>query len=425
MDKNAHQNPLFPFILTGLLFISSIRAQGVHMEGQLSGWALVNLEKEGEKQIGLRYIPNLSLQSSVSTNWTSDLELSVNTFGTGQVNGSNSIQTDGDLNLYRFWFRLASHQFEARVGLQKINFGSAAILRPLMWFDRIDSRDPLQITSGVYGLLFRYTFLNNANIWLWGLYGNDEVKGWETLPSDDGTVELGGRFQYPLFTGELAFSYHHRSIDLKKGLQILIADIGFPSLFDPPGFNKFNLKNILENRFGLDGKWDIGVGFWFESVLIHQDMDDSDFWYNWLLTRIEMDSVFGMYSNLFAFKYKRFVNIGMDYTFGIGNGIHVLGEHFLFDVAETSFGSGERMGTFTALSLNYLLGLLDSTTGMVYYDWENNQWYRFFSWQRTYDRWNLYLMGFWNPTQIQIYSSQPGNNLFAGKGIQFMVVFYH
>jgi len=54
--------------------------------------------------------------------------------------------------------------------LQKINFGSATLFRLLMWFDRIDPRDPLKLTDGVYGLLLRYYFHNNTNIWLWGLY---------------------------------------------------------------------------------------------------------------------------------------------------------------------------------------------------------------------------------------------------------------
>ena len=68
--------------------------------------------------------------------------------------------------------RYSSDQFELRLGLQKINFGSASMLRPLMWFDQMDPRDPLHLTDGVWGLLARYYFLNNANIWLWGLYGN-------------------------------------------------------------------------------------------------------------------------------------------------------------------------------------------------------------------------------------------------------------
>ena len=48
------------------------------------------------------------------------------------------------------WLRLSTSRFEARVGLQKINFGSATLFRPLMWFDSLDPRDPLQITDGVY-----------------------------------------------------------------------------------------------------------------------------------------------------------------------------------------------------------------------------------------------------------------------------------
>ncbi|GAI27146.1 unnamed protein product, partial [marine sediment metagenome] len=59
-----------------------------------------------------------------------------------------------------------------------------------MWFDRIDPRDPLQLTDGVYGLLLRQYFLNNANIWVWGLYGNDDLRGWEYLPSEAKSVEF-------------------------------------------------------------------------------------------------------------------------------------------------------------------------------------------------------------------------------------------
>lgn len=35
-----------------------------------------------------------------------------------------------------------------------------------MRFDQVDPRDPLKLTDGVRGLLGRYCFLNNADIWL-------------------------------------------------------------------------------------------------------------------------------------------------------------------------------------------------------------------------------------------------------------------
>ena len=91
-----------------------------------------------------------------------------------------------------------------------------------MWFDRIDPRDPLQLTDGVWALLLRYFFLNNANIWLWGLYGNDDVKGWEFLPTVKDDIEFGGRIQVPVPLGELGLSYHHRRADVNRGIDQLL-----------------------------------------------------------------------------------------------------------------------------------------------------------------------------------------------------------
>lgn len=33
-------------------------------------------------------------------------------------------------------------------------------------------REPSQLTDGVYGVLVKYYFQNNANLWAWGLIGN-------------------------------------------------------------------------------------------------------------------------------------------------------------------------------------------------------------------------------------------------------------
>jgi len=41
------------------------------------------------------------------------------------------------LIIYRGWIRYSGSQFEARVGLQKINFGPAQLLRSLKWFARL------------------------------------------------------------------------------------------------------------------------------------------------------------------------------------------------------------------------------------------------------------------------------------------------
>ena len=39
-------------------------------------------------------------------------------------------------------------------------------------------------TNGVNALLGRYYFNNNANIWLWGLYGNEDPRGFDITQSN-------------------------------------------------------------------------------------------------------------------------------------------------------------------------------------------------------------------------------------------------
>lgn len=374
-------------ILGFLLLIcpSGLFPQTIDFRGMLFGWLTANFSGKAEGQLGIRYLPELSFTKSLPDSSSLDAMFSLSAYGTSLFRSDKERITDSEIEPYRLWLRYASSQFEVRIGLQKINFGSAAIFRPLMWFDRIDPRDPLQITKGVYGLLGRYYFLNNANIWAWILYGNNDAKGWEVIGSKDKSFEYGSRIQTPLFTGEIAFTYHHRQGDL----------------FNSPFFFLPEIDPIIpEDRFALDGKWDIGVGVWFEGVLIHQDTEALPYTYRHLLT------------------------VGLDYTFGLGNGLHVMGEHFLQESSDKAFTSGEGFD-FSALSLNYPLGILDNLSGMFFYDWKNKEFYRYFSWQRTYDKWRFYIIGFWNPEQLLIYPERATHTLFAGKGFQIMVVFNH
>ena len=368
-----------------VLFQTSAFGQSFEFRGMFAGWITGNKDESSKLQIALRYIPSFYIEKEISRGFTFDVEFSLNAYGYAQLHSSYNMETDGKIKPYRMWLRFASSQFEARLGLQKISFGSAMLLRPLMWFDRIDPRDPLKITDGIYGLLFKYYFLNNTNIWLWGLYGNENPKGWEINHTEDKSPEYGGRLQVPFFNGEIAFTYHHRQAVLSREL--------FPQ-------NQLTDQAVPENRFALDGKWDMGIGLWVEGVMIHQNSED------------------------LSFPWRRAINIGLDYTFGLGNGLNVLGEHFVLEYANKPFGQGEGI-SFSALLLNYPLGLLDSIRGIIYYDWENKQFYRFVNWQRTYDRWSFHLIGFWNPEQFLVYQNQQGDNIFAGKGFQIMLVFNH
>jgi hypothetical protein len=371
----------FLLLLTGQ---SMVFSQTAAWHGQLSGWLSGN-QKSLVSQAGFRYIPDVFIEKTLTSQLLADAEISLNTYAIGNFNKWENPDTEGKLKPYRLWARFGGNQFEARVGLQKINFGSATLFRPLMWFDKIDPRDPLKLTDGVYGLLLRYYFQNNANIWMWGLYDNNDLKGWETAPTEDNGFEFGGRVQLPVFTGEAGISYHHRRADFSR----------IPGLAAPLSSNFVN-----ENRFALDGKWDVEIGLWFEGAIIQRDTDIS------------------------FMKYQRMWTIGTDYTFGIGNGLNVLTEFFSSESSAKIFGAGDGI-QFTGSSISYPVGLLDQVSGIYYYDWTNHDNYILLNWQRTYDNWLFYFIGFINPETIRLNQTQSGGDAFSGKGFQIMVVFNH
>lgn len=369
-------------MVLSLLVPRVLEAQSIGFKGQAIGWTTLNPAEPFQAQAGLRYIPELSF-SLPAGKYTFEGEFSANLWASGIYSG-DSIVLDEQLSPYRMWVKFSGDQFELRAGLQKINFGSAQMFRPLMWFDRIDPRDPLQLTDGVYGLLARYYFLNNANIWLWGLYGDDKVKGWEIIPSKKNSIEYGGRVQVPLYTGEIAATYHHRT-----------ADPG-PVLPDSISLG----ETSPENRIGLDAKMDLAVGLWTEVTLTKQD---------------------------FTFttqNYKSMVNVGMDYTFGLGNGLNVMTEGFGYLQGEQPFSSEEQIW-YGLLSANYPINIIHNLSLMFFYDFTNDNFYRFINWSMAYDRWSFYVMGFWNPDTYSLYNVDPRTSLYGGWGFQLMAVFTH
>jgi hypothetical protein len=256
-----------------------------------------------------------------------------------------------------------------------------------MWFDRIDPRDPLQLTNGVWGLLGRYYFLNNANIWIWALYGNDDEKTWEIGKTKKNTPEFGGRLQMPVPKGEAAVSYHFRKADTHS----------YENYIAP-------YDNINENRLGIDAKWDVEVGLWFEGAWINKNID------------------------IGILKNQEILNLGTDYTFGIGNGLNLTVEHLItsFDNKAFTFSNNS---SFSALSVSYPLGVLDNLNAIFYYQWNGHSLYNFINWKSQFSSLDLYVMAYWNPSVYQLPQQQQSGNsnaaFFAGKGIQLMLVYNH
>ena len=352
------------------------------LDGQASAYTSYSPKNDLDMFLGSRYLPELNYSYTFQNESLLDFEASANIYGSTLFHPFDRSQTNGEIKPYRLWGRYSGKQYEIRVGLQKIDFGTAMILRSLQWFDEIDARDPLQFTNGVYGGLGRYYFLNNANIWAWVLYGNENARGFEVMKNNPDIPEFGGRIQYPVPKGEFAVTYHHRNAN-SENLSF------FPSY-----------ENIPENRYALDGKWDVGVGLWFEAVHINKAKN------------------IGMLTN------QTYLTLGADYTFGIGNGLNVTLEHLFSSYDEKAFALSNKMNV-TATSIMYPLGFFDNISAMAYYSWKSDDFAFFVNYEHRFKKLTGYIMAYYNPdSQLGIGTTQFENS-FSGPGVRLMLVYNH
>ncbi len=380
-----HYIRAFATTLVLLMWWSLMWSQStLEFQGQLSLLSSYSPDNELEGYFGGRYIPELSFAIPLDSSQTKllDFEASGNMYANTLFSFFDDSESDGSVQPYRIWARYTSSQFELRAGLQKIDFGSATLLRPLQWFNQIDPRDPLQLTNGVYGVLGRYYFLNNANIWLWALIGNDKTRGFDAIETNNKIPEFGGRYQHPTPNGEIALSYHHRNANSTH-------------LSFVPQFEK-----IPEHRFGLDGKWDLTVGVWFEAAVIHKTED------------------LGILTN------QTHLNFGMDYTFGLGNGLHVVLEHLTSATDDSFFGFEEKVN-LTGTAISYPLGFFDNISTVVLYNWTAKDIILNAIYSRDFGSISGYFMAYYNPSTVVGFQQNELVNQFEGPGVRIMLVYNH
>lgn len=366
-----------------LLSVVGKAQESLTYKGQLSIYTHYNGGNSYPLWNGGRYIPQGNYQVKLDDSRLLDFEASANVYGNVGIKSLDDVSASGRIKPYRLWARYSTRQLEIRAGLQKINFGSASILRPLMWFDQMDPRDPLQLTDGVWGMLGRYYTLSNVTAWGWVLYGNDRPKGWEQIGTHRTIPEAGGRLQLPAGTGEAAVSYHYRVADSRN---VAEAD--------------FRYEKVPEHRIGIDVRFDRVVGYWLEA--------------SWKTMGKEM----GVFTN------QEILNVGMDYTFGFGNGMYVAFEQLIAAYDENAFAFSNPI-TFSLLNATYPIGMFDNISYILYYDWRNHSAYNFINWQRQFNRLTIHFMGYWNPANYQIPTVTSSEMLFGGTGIQIMLVFNH
>ncbi|MFC1620236.1 hypothetical protein ACFL45_09850 [Candidatus Neomarinimicrobiota bacterium] len=226
----------------------------------------------------LGYIPSLSLAHQLGPMSVLDLEVAYNSGALydGALGGGEA-DPDKYLRLYRLWGRFATESLDLRVGLQKIAFGPGRVLRPLMWFDTFDLKDPTGQTDGVGALRLRWFPQHNLTVW-----------GWVIRPDYREYASPGGRIEIGLGSVETGLTYHRQQ---SSGL-------------DFTG-RKLLAFNDEEERFAIDARWDGFIGLWTEAVLTRG-------------TEPAFDDEINTSTQIMA---------GGDYTLPWGNGVYVTVEH--------------------------------------------------------------------------------------------------
>ena len=365
----------FLIVLTASLLLSTgtSHAMTLKRSGQASSWLLYEDKNSDKTHIGLRYIPELQLTQSLANERKIAAVFAVNAYSSAPTDSLDDMDTNEELKAYRAWLRVTSPQLELRAGLQKINFGPAKVLRSLKWFDHINPQDPLSLTDGVTALLARYYFLDNSNIWLWVVDGDNDKKGLELYETDDNKEEIGGRFQLALPKGEAAISYLRRYIDEA----------------DYNAQNPVACTNGAQNRYAVDLDFDLGIGAWLEASAEQLRVTGS---------RDEWRDMF---------------TLGLDYT--LESGIYLMYEHYL-SAEGTDIDRTHETGELSTLMANYHMTFTESIKIITYYNWTNEKGSYYLDYQRLYDDWQV---------NVSLFKSGDTGPSPRGTGVQCMLTYNH
>lgn len=366
--------PIFALLITFLVCLNSMASDkdSINYQTQISVAGLYN-PSGTSGFVNARVIPQLDYLRDFSEDRRVSAEVSANVNLNTDL-APSTLNVAASAGLYRAWVRFSTQRNEIRAGLQQLNFGSASLLRPLQWFDGLNPTDPLRMTNGVWGVLDRVYFKNNSTLWLWGLYGNKDARIWEPASPSANLPEVGFRFQQPVPKGEMALSANYRTVDAVSG------------------------NNYRETKVGLDGKWDVGPGLWFED----------SFKFTSQASPLESG--------------QNLLTIGADLTPEGLDGLSFTAEHLLINTYASSTSLSNTMN-LSALSASWPINIFNRLSGIVLYNWETNYWFRYLTWSADFDRSSFYVIGFWNPNLTTSVMSL-GSGSFSRYGFELMYVLH-
>ena len=114
----------------------------------------------------------------------------------------------------------------------------------------------------------------------------------------------------------------------------------------------------------------------------------------------------------------------MDYTFGIGNGLHVIMEH-LTTAADDSFLGFDETSNLTGSTMSYPLGFFDNVSAVFLYNWSSKDIVFNGIYNHDFGELSGYLMFYYNPSTVIGFQQNELVNQFSGPGIRLMLVYNH
>ena len=317
------------------------------------------------------YIPMLSLARNLSNDRFLDLEWDhrIGKVYAGDYAISNTEEP------YRLWMRYSSDQIEARLGLQKIAFGPAMVLRSLAWFDTIDPKDPTGQTDAVEAFRLRVFPTSSLALWLW------------SINNDQDTLSYGGRAELSTSIGEWGLTYHKDPFETGQSIG------QFPIFITGS-----------HQRTALDYRYDGYFGFWFEGAGIFADNKDD----------MELN-----HFTLFT--------LGADYTIPVGPGLLIMAETMKINASSTAVTNNSEQ-IYTALMASLPINMLHQLMFIAQIDWDNNHMYNYLRWSVTYDRLSLNFILSNSPKRGDYDIAKedlPKTIAGFGTGLQFMLIYNH
>ncbi len=360
-----------------LFLVTTVSAQDVELKGQLWGSTLAGDDPAqgmpvNEQLVG--YIPTFSVGQSIAGGLI-DMELAYRLAYQSDWERTRTFSTS---KTHRHWIRYSGEKLELRLGLQKIAFGPAMVLRPLSWFDTIDPEDPTGQTDGVSALRAKYYAPGNVVLWSWAVWQKGVDLG------------LGGRVEFSLPSIELGFTYHGAT------------NVDSTAI---PAASQSGVTADM-SRAALDLRYDGYLGLWLETMVTFKD---------------SLDGV--------ARGGDLYTTVGADYTLPLGSGVLVLVEHMTFPDPTPDPLDEKATSAFTAAMASLPLGMFDAITAIAYYDWDSRQLRKYLRYSRTYDALSVNLMLSTSPRrdsyEPKYQQYLPDQLAGFGTTVNFMLIYNH